>query len=102
MRVVRNGSDGGFALWRQAPARKRYRTETTPIVVPITSPEMTSSTRRFSWRPFAESLDATGWLSPKPLEVTDPDGNILRFGSDPIPGQPCGPWLDMHGVSWQL
>ena len=36
------------------------------------------------------------------IQVTDPDGNILRFGSDPIPGQPCGPWLDMHGVSWQL
>ncbi|HEY3443316.1 MAG TPA: glyoxalase superfamily protein [Paludibaculum sp.] len=36
------------------------------------------------------------------IQVTDPDGNVLRFGSDPLPGRPYGPWLDMHGVSWQL
>ncbi len=31
-----------------------------PISVPITSPEITSSTRRFCCRPLAVSLDATG------------------------------------------
>jgi uncharacterized glyoxalase superfamily protein PhnB len=27
------------------------------------------------------------------IQVEDPDGNILRFGSDPIPGQSQGAWL---------
>ena len=31
-----------------------------PISVPITSPEITISTRRFSCRPFAVSLEAVG------------------------------------------
>ena len=34
------------------------------------------------------------------MQVQDPDGHVLRFGSDPKPGQPTGPWLDMHGDSW--
>ena len=32
--------------------------------------------------------------------VQDPDGNVLRFGSDPIPGAPYGDWLDMRGTWW--
>jgi hypothetical protein len=28
---------------------------------------------------------------------TDPDGNVLWFGSDPKKGEPYGPFLDMHG-----
>src|SRR5271157_807757 len=48
-----------------------------PISVPITSPEITSSTRRLSCRPSAVSLDATGWVFPKPFVVTD------------VPGIPC-------------
>ena len=34
------------------------------------------------------------------MQVEDPDGNVLRFGSDPRKGEPDGPWLDMHGVRW--
>jgi len=31
------------------------------------------------------------------MHVQDPDGHVLRFGSDPVPGAPPGDWLDMHG-----
>ena len=48
--------------------------ETTPMVVPITSPETTSSTRRFCWRPSAVSLDATGCVLPNPCDVMDAAG----------------------------
>ena len=34
------------------------------------------------------------------MQVEDLDGNVLRFGSDPIAGQPFGEWLDMHGRLW--
>jgi len=34
------------------------------------------------------------------MQVADPDGNILRFGSDPRKDQPAGPWLDMYGGHW--
>jgi catechol 2,3-dioxygenase-like lactoylglutathione lyase family enzyme len=34
------------------------------------------------------------------LQVEDPDGNILRLGSHPLPGQPIGEWLDMHNRRW--
>jgi uncharacterized glyoxalase superfamily protein PhnB len=34
------------------------------------------------------------------MQVEDPDGNVLRFGSDPKPDQPTGSWLDMHGNRW--
>ena len=34
------------------------------------------------------------------IQVEDVDGNVLRFGSDSLKDQPFGPWLDMHGVSW--
>jgi hypothetical protein len=34
------------------------------------------------------------------MQVEDPDGNILRFGSDPKKNEPIGPWLDMHGDRW--
>jgi predicted enzyme related to lactoylglutathione lyase len=34
------------------------------------------------------------------LQVADPDGNVLRLGSDPRVGMPAGEWLDMHGVRW--
>jgi catechol 2,3-dioxygenase-like lactoylglutathione lyase family enzyme len=34
------------------------------------------------------------------MQIEDPDGNVLRFGSDPKPDQPVGPWLDMRGVLW--
>ncbi|MFZ0794098.1 MAG: glyoxalase superfamily protein [Candidatus Korobacteraceae bacterium] len=35
------------------------------------------------------------------MQVEDPDGNVLRFGSDPKEGEPTGQWLDMHGMHWE-
>jgi catechol 2,3-dioxygenase-like lactoylglutathione lyase family enzyme len=35
------------------------------------------------------------------MQVEDPDGNVLRFASDPKPGEPVGDWLDMDGVRWR-
>lgn len=35
------------------------------------------------------------------IQVEDLDGNVLRFGSDPIEGQPFGEWLDMRGTRWR-
>ncbi len=34
------------------------------------------------------------------MQVEDPDGNVLRIGSDPKKDEPFGPWLDMNGVRW--
>lgn len=34
------------------------------------------------------------------MQVEDPDGNVLRMGSDPDRGAPTGEWLDMHGIRW--
>ena len=35
------------------------------------------------------------------MQIGDPDGNVLRFGSDPKENQPRGEWLDMHGIAWE-
>ena len=34
------------------------------------------------------------------MQVEDPDGNVLRLGSDPREDEPVGEWLDMHGRRW--
>jgi catechol 2,3-dioxygenase-like lactoylglutathione lyase family enzyme len=34
------------------------------------------------------------------MQVEDPDGNVLRFGSEPKAAEPFGEWLDMHGRVW--
>ena len=34
------------------------------------------------------------------IQVEDLDGNVLRFGSDSLEGQPFGEWLDMWGARW--
>jgi catechol 2,3-dioxygenase-like lactoylglutathione lyase family enzyme len=34
------------------------------------------------------------------IQVEDPDGNILRMGSEPIENEPTGEWLDMNSVRW--
>ena len=34
------------------------------------------------------------------LHVFDLDGHVLRFGSDAVPGEPLGDWLDENGVFW--
>jgi len=35
------------------------------------------------------------------LQVFDPDGHVLRLGSEPRQDEPIGPWLDENGVLWQ-
>ena len=34
------------------------------------------------------------------MQVEDPDGNVLRIGSDPKKDVPVGEWLDMRGRRW--
>jgi catechol 2,3-dioxygenase-like lactoylglutathione lyase family enzyme len=34
------------------------------------------------------------------LHVSDPDGHVLRLGSDNRAGEPIGEWLDGNGVRW--
>jgi catechol 2,3-dioxygenase-like lactoylglutathione lyase family enzyme len=34
------------------------------------------------------------------VHITDPDGHVLRFGSDAIPGEPIGDWIDGKGQRW--
>ena len=34
------------------------------------------------------------------LHVSDPDGHVLRLGSDTLPGEPIGEWLDAEGTRW--
>jgi catechol 2,3-dioxygenase-like lactoylglutathione lyase family enzyme len=34
------------------------------------------------------------------MQIEDPDGHVLRFGSEPKTDRPFGEWLDMHGVRW--
>ena len=34
------------------------------------------------------------------FQVADPDGHVLRFGSDLRAGEPMGEWLDGAGVRW--
>lgn len=45
-------------------------------------------------------LQPTNYSWALETHAEDPDGNVLRFGSDPIPGRPFGPWKDMHGNEW--
>lgn len=35
------------------------------------------------------------------LHVFDPDGHVLRFGSEARPGEPLGEWLDEEGGRWE-
>lgn len=42
----------------------------------------------------------TNYSWAREMQVEDPDGNVLRMGSEPIDGEPIGEWLDMDGVSW--
>ena len=34
------------------------------------------------------------------MQIEDPDGNVLRMGSEPKADQPVGPWRDMRGDRW--
>jgi catechol 2,3-dioxygenase-like lactoylglutathione lyase family enzyme len=46
-------------------------------------------------------LPPTNYLWALEMQIEDPDGNVLRFGSDSKPGEPFGDWLDMNGNSWK-
>lgn len=35
------------------------------------------------------------------MHAFDLDGHVLRFGSDAIPGEAWGGWIDEHGIRWQ-
>ena len=35
------------------------------------------------------------------MQVADPDGNVLRLGSEPLAGEPVGEWLDASGRRWR-
>ena len=35
------------------------------------------------------------------MQVEDPDGNVLRFGSASKAGESFGPWCDMRGELWE-
>jgi len=34
------------------------------------------------------------------MQIEDPDGHVLRFGSEPKNDQPLGEWLDAQGNRW--
>ncbi len=34
------------------------------------------------------------------MQISDPDGNVLRFGAEPRAGEPIGEWVDMHDRRW--
>ena len=34
------------------------------------------------------------------MQVEDPDGNVLRLGSEPLEDEPYGEWFDMYGRRW--
>ena len=36
------------------------------------------------------------------MQVEDPDGNVLRMGSEPLEGEPTGEWLDMEKRRWSM
>jgi catechol 2,3-dioxygenase-like lactoylglutathione lyase family enzyme len=36
------------------------------------------------------------------MQIEDPDGHVLRFGSEPKTDCPYGEWLDMHGDLWVM
>jgi predicted enzyme related to lactoylglutathione lyase len=36
------------------------------------------------------------------MQVDDPDGNVLRIGSEPKPNRAFGPWCDMRGDLWEM
>jgi predicted enzyme related to lactoylglutathione lyase len=36
------------------------------------------------------------------MQVADPDGHVLRIGSEPKRDQPFGEWRDMNGDLWEM
>jgi hypothetical protein len=48
----------------------------------------------------ADQHEPTNYPWALEIQVEDPDGNILRIGSEPMENEPTGEWLDMNGVRW--
>ena len=44
--------------------------------------------------------EPTNYSWAREMQIEDPDGNVLRMGSEPIDGEPYGEWLDMEGNAW--
>ena len=44
--------------------------------------------------------EPTNYPWAKEIQVEDPDGNVLRMGSEPNENEPTGEWLDMNHVRW--
>ena len=44
--------------------------------------------------------EPTNYTWAREMQIEDPDGNILRMGSETREGEPIGEWLDMDGVTW--
>lgn len=42
----------------------------------------------------------TNYAWAREMQVEDPDGNVLRLGSESKSDQPVGEWLDMRGARW--
>ncbi len=42
----------------------------------------------------------TNYAWAREMQIEDPDGNVLRFGSEPDEEEPIGEWLDMRGDRW--
>jgi len=42
----------------------------------------------------------TNYQWAREMQIEDPDGHVLRFGSDPKEDEPVGEWLDMRGDAW--
>ncbi len=36
------------------------------------------------------------------MQIEDPDGNVLRLGSEPKKDEPFGEWRDMRGDLWKM
>ena len=49
---------------------------------------------------YVRDPNADQWIDRASFLATDPDGHVLRFGADLLPGEPMGDWLDGDGRRW--
>jgi catechol 2,3-dioxygenase-like lactoylglutathione lyase family enzyme len=46
-------------------------------------------------------MDPTNFPWGLEMHVEDLDGNVIRFGSQPLPDRPFGPWRDVSDARWR-
>ena len=46
-------------------------------------------------------MDPTNFPWGLEMHVEDLDGNVMRFGSEPLPDRPFGPWRNVSDVRWR-